>query len=299
MPSKILITGGTGLVGTKLTKALRDRGDEVCILTTSAIRAEDPDAFYWNLKDQYIDHRAFEEVDYIIHLAGAGVAEKRWSEKRKKLIYDSRVKNTNLLFERSKGYPIKGLIAASAIGFYGMDTGEKWLNEADARGTDFLSDVVADWEESIRQFEEIDTRVVMLRIGIVLSTDGGALKKMAPPFRFGLGAPIGSGKQWMSWIHEDDLVGMILFSLDNELKGVFNAVAPHPVNNAEFSKALAKAFDKPFWLPNVPSFGLKLVFGEMARVVLGGNRVKADKIKKAGYAFKFNKIDEALRDLLN
>jgi len=298
MPSKILITGGTGLVGTKLTKALRDRGDEVCILTTSAIRAEQPDAFYWNLKDQYIDHRAFEGVDYIIHLAGAGVADKPWSEERKRLIYDSRIKNTNLLFERSKGYPIKGIVAASAVGFYGMDTGEKWLNEADPRGADYLSDVVVDWEESIMQFRERDTRVVALRIGIVLSTDGGALKKMIPPFKFGLGAPIGSGKQWMSWIHEDDLVGMILFALDHEMTGVYNAVAPNPVNNADFSRAIAIALKKPFWLPNLPAFVLKLVFGQMAQVVLGGNRVKADKIKKAGYSFKFNKIEEALSDLL-
>lgn len=298
MASKILITGGTGLVGTKLTNALRTRGDEIRILTTSAIRAEQPDAFYWNLKDQYIDYRAFEGVDYIIHLAGAGVADKPWSEKRKKLIYDSRIKNTNLLFERLKGSKVKGVIAASAIGYYGMDTGEKWLNEADARGTDFLSDVVADWEEAIFSLNERAERVTALRIGIVLSTDGGALKKMAPPFRYGLGAPIGTGKQWMSWIHEDDLVGMILFALDKELEGVYNAVAPHPVTNAEFSRVLAKTLGKPFFLPNVPAFALKLVFGEMARVVLGGNRVKADKIKKAGYPFKFNKIDEALRDLL-
>jgi hypothetical protein len=298
MPSKILITGGTGLVGTKLTNALRTRGDEVHLLTTSAIRAEQPDAFYWNLKDQYIDHRAFEGVDYIIHLAGAGVADKPWSDKRKKLIYDSRIKNTNLLFERLKGSKVKGIIAASAIGYYGMDTGEKWLNEADQRGKDFLSDVVVDWEEAIFSLTERSERVAALRIGIVLSSDGGALKKMMPPFRFGLGAPIGSGKQWMSWIHEDDLVGMILFALDNEVAGVYNAVAPNPVTNSDFSRALANTLGKPFFLPNVPAFALKLVFGEMARVVLGGNRVKADKIKKAGYAFKFNKIDEALRDLL-
>jgi uncharacterized protein (TIGR01777 family) len=298
MSSKILITGGTGLVGTKLTHALKARGCEVRILTTSAVRAEKPDAFYWNLKDQYIDHHAFEGVEYIIHLAGAGVADKSWTKERKQLIYDSRVKNTQLLVERSKEYPIKGIVAASAVGYYGMDTGDSELSEDDQRGKDYLSDVVVDWEQSIALFQEQDRKVAALRIGIVLSTDGGALKKMMMPFKLGIGSPIGNGKQWMSWIHEDDLVEMILFAMDNQLTGVYNAVGPAPVTNAQFSQTLAKVLNKPFWAPNVPSFVLKLMYGELANVVLGGNKVSSRKIEKAGYIFKFNKLSEALTDLL-
>lgn len=268
------------------------------ILTTSAIRAQQPDAFYWNLKDQYIDSHAFEDTDYIIHLAGAGIADKRWSESRKKLIYDSRVKNTQLLFERSKGYPIKGLVAASAVGFYGMDTGDKQLSENNERGKDFLSDIVVDWEKANAQFEERDLRVAMLRIGIVLSTEGGALKKMALPFKLGIGSPIGSGKQWMSWIHEDDLVEMILFALDNQLSGTYNAVAPEPTTNKEFSRTLAHVLAKPFWAPNVPAFVLRLLYGELAYVVLGGNKVASKKIQKTGFTFKFNNLKDALTHLL-
>jgi uncharacterized protein (TIGR01777 family) len=298
MPSKILITGGTGLVGSKLSKALIERGDEVCILTTGAVRAEKPNAFYWNLKDNYIDQNAFEGVDYIIHLAGAGIADKPWSDARKKLIYDSRICNTDLLVERSKGYPIKGIVAASAVGYYGMNTDDLQLSETDERGKDFLSDVVVDWEKAIFQFSDENMKVAALRIGIVLSTEGGALKKMVVPFKFGVGSPIGSGKQWMSWIHEDDLVDLFIYALDHKLEGVYNAVAPLPVTNSEFSRTLASVLRKPYWMPKVPSFVLKLIFGEMARVVLGGNRAKSNKVADTGFKFKFTTLKEALTDLL-
>ena len=298
MPSKILITGGTGLVGTKLTQALKASGNEVSILTTSAVRAQQPDAFYWNLKDQYIDFQAFENVDYIIHLAGAGIADKPWSESRKKLIYDSRIGNTNLLFERSKGYPIKGIVAASAVGFYGMNTDDRQLSEADGRGNDFLSDIVVDWERAIMQFEERDTRTVALRIGIVLSTDGGALKKMVLPFKLGIGSPIGSGQQWMSWIHEDDLVEMILFALDNQISGIYNAIAPEPVRNSDFSRTLAMVMGKPYWAPKVPAFILRMLYGELANVVLGGNKVSSKKIQTAGFSFLYKNLKDALTQLL-
>lgn len=297
MPSKILITGGTGLVGTHLTNELLAKNHEVRILTTSAVRAEEPDAFYWNLKDQYIDQRAFEGVDYIVHLAGAGVADKRWSEKRKKVIYDSRIKNTALLCERAKGHGIKGVIAASAIGYYGFDTGEELMTVESERGEGFLSDVVADWEREIEEFEKIMDQVMAVRIGIVLSTEGGALKQMATPFKFGVGSPLGNGKQWMSWIHIDDLVGMMMHGIEKGTSGTFNGVAPNPERNKDFSKTLAGVLSMPMWLPNVPAFVLKIVFGELAQVVLGGNKVSAKKIVDAGYSFKFEHLAPALKDL--
>lgn len=298
MPRKILITGGTGLVGSKLRAALEARGDTVTILTTSALRAEREDAFYWNLKDRYIDSRAFEGVDYIVHLAGAGVADKRWTAKRKKEIYDSRIENTKLLAERAKGHSIKGIVAASAIGYYGLDTGKEWVNESAPAGSDFLAHVVVDWEKSIETFSTLTNKVVAIRIGVVLSTEGGALPKMMTPFRLGVGSAIASGRQYMSWIHIDDLVGIFLHALDTDIAGIYNGVAPQPVTNAEFSKSLAAVLKKPFWFPNVPAFMLRLIFGELAGVLLGGNRVHAGKIQKAGYTFRHSTLASALKDLL-
>ena len=299
MPSKILITGGTGLIGSRLTQRLIEKKHKVSILTTSAVRAEESGAFYWNLKDKYIDRRAFEDVDHIIHLAGAGVADERWTKERKKLIYDSRVANTRLLFERAKGHKIKGIIAASAIGYYGMDTADAWVDEKTERGSDYLSDVVVDWEESIDSFEEIMAQVVKFRIGVVLDPSGGALPKISKPIRMGMGSPLGNGKQWLSWIHSEDLVKMVLFALDSNLSGTYNAVAPNPVTNTDFTKAVAKKLGRSLWLPNAPAFVLKMVFGELAQVVLGGNRVKSDKIEKKGYSFDYPQLDAALANLLN
>ena len=298
MPSKILITGGTGLVGTRLTQRLIEKKHKVSILTTSAVKAEENGAYYWNLKDKYIDSRAFDGVDYIIHLAGAGVADERWTKSRKKIIYDSRIANTRLLFERSKGHGIKGIIAASGIGYYGMDTGDKWVDEGSDDGNDFLSNLVVDWEKAIDSFGEIMERVVKLRIGVVLDHSGGALPKIARPIRIGVGSPLGSGQQWISWIHVEDLVKMILFAVENNLIGTYNAVAPNPVTNTEFTKAVAKRLGRSLWLPNAPAFILKIVFGELAKVVLGGNRVKSNKIEKESFSFEYSQLDAALADLL-
>lgn len=299
MSSKILITGGTGLVGSRVTQRLNEKKHRVSILTTNAVRTKEAGVFYWNLKDKYIDVKAFEGVDYIIHLAGAGVADKRWTKERKKLIYDSRIANTNLLFERAKGHGIKGIIAASAIGYYGMDSSEQWQDEKTKRGNDYLSDVVVDWEEAIDSFEEIMKFVVKLRIGIVLDSAGGALPKISKPIYMGVGSPFGNGKQWMSWIHAEDLVKMILFVLDSNLSGTYNAVAPNPVTNTDFTKAVAKKMGRSLWLPNAPAFILKMGLGALSQIVLGGNRVKSDKIKKKGFSFDYPKLDAALADLLD
>ncbi len=298
MPSNILITGGTGLVGSELIKALSKKKYGIKILTTSAVRAERDDAFYWNLKDQYIDYNAFEDVDAIVHLAGAGVADKKWTKERKQLIYDSRVRNTELLFDRAKGHGIKTMVAATAIGYYGLDAGDQSLNENSKRGNDFFSEVVGDWEEAIDLFNDEFERVVKLRIGVVLSPKGGALPKITKPIKFWVGAPLGSGRQWMSWIHMDDLIKMILFALETESSGTYNAVAPNPVTNSQFTTAVAKQMKKPLWLPNIPPFVLKMVFGELAQVILGGLRVESAKIEKKNFRFDYPELDGALTDLL-
>ena len=298
MPSKILITGGTGLIGSKLRSKLEGKQHEVRILTTSAVKAEEEHYYYWNLKDQYIDQAVFEGLDYIIHLAGAGVADERWNEKRKKVIYDSRIKNTELLFERAKNAGIKGILAASAVGYYGFDSGDQWMDEDGPTGDGFLAEVVRDWEDRISYFKEITDQVYVLRIGIVLSKKGGALKEMMPPFKFGFGAPLGSGTQWMSWIHIDDRVDMFIHGLENNLSGIFNGVGPNPETNRSFSKKLASTLGKPMWMPNVPKFALSILFGELAQIVVGGNKVKAEKIQSTGFTFQYTELDDALQNLL-
>jgi len=298
MASKILITGGTGLVGSYLTNELKKKNCQVNILTTSALKSEQPQHYFWNWKDGYIDHQAFEGVDYIIHLAGAGVADKPWTAKRKQEIERSRVVGTAVLRKHAKDHGVKGILAASAMGYYGMDTGNQELEESSQKGTGFLAEVVDKWESELHGFEEIVEQVTLFRIGVVLSTEGGALKKMMAPFKWGIGSPIGSGKQYMSWVHIEDLAQMFLYAMENNVSGTFNAVAPRPETNASFSKKLAKAMKKPYFMPNVPSFVLRILYGEMAQVILGGNKVKADKIIQAGYEFSYPTLDEALKDLI-
>lgn len=299
MPSKILIVGGTGLVGTRLTEVLKSKGYEINTLTTSATRADQDGYFYWNPKDEYVDLKALEGVDYIINLAGAGVADKRWSKKRKKEIYDSRVKTTALLCERAKNIQLKAYVSASAVGIYGFDTKDKLLTEDSPQSDDFLAEVVQGWEREAQGFEQIADRVALLRIGVVLSTRGGALKEMSLPFKLGFGSPLGSGKQWMSWIHMDDLVNMFLFVLEKEITGTFNAVGPAPATNSDFSRTLAKVYKKPMWMPKVPAFILRIIFGELANIVLGGNRVQSEKIQKVGFQFQYPDLPDALKNLID
>jgi uncharacterized protein (TIGR01777 family) len=298
MASKILITGGTGLVGSVLVNELRKKKYEVRLLTTQAIRANGHDFFYWNPKDGYIDAKAFDGVDAIVHLAGTAVAEKRWTKKRKKEIYESRVDATRLLHRFAKRHHIGTLVAASAVGYYGFDTGDVLMTEDMPAGTEFLAYVVRDWEGAIREFESETASVSIFRIGIVLTTKGGALKELLRPIKWGVGSHLGTGRQYMSWIHLDDLVGMIIMAMERQLSGTFNAVAPHPVTNKEFTREVAAVLGKKLWLPAVPGFLLKLAFGELALVVLGGNNVSADRIIKAGYTFRFKRLPEALKNLL-
>lgn len=303
MAKNILISGGTGLVGEALVDKLLAKGYQVGVLSRSKRNdAKGLRYFTWDIKQEKVDPEAIAFADIVVHLAGAGIADGRWSASRKKEILQSRTESTRVLFEAFKKADKQPelFLGASAIGYYGADTGTAWQFESSGPGNDFLAEVVSKWEKSSEAFEKWGSRVVKLRIGVVLSTKGGALAKLAAPIKLGAGAPLGSGKQYMSWIHIDDLADMFLFAIENQnLQGIFNAVSPEPVSNAALTKIAAEILKKPLFLPNVPAFALKLAFGEMAAVVLGGNKVSAEKIMDAGFTYHYPQAAPALKDLFD
>jgi len=296
---KILITGGTGLVGKKLGSALVDKGHEVHLLSRSTVTAKGEigfpaKIFEWNGSSDSFPSDSLNGVNAVINLAGESIGDGRWSEKRKKSIYSSRIEYTKNLSKAIKlnGETVETFISASAIGFYG-NRGNEVLTEQSQRGTGFLADVCQDWEQAV----DFNKRIVNLRIGIVLSRQGGALDKMLPLFTTGLGSPIGSGSQFMSWIHIDDLVSMIIFSLENKnVSGKINATAPNPVTNKIFSKKLAESLHRPMFLP-VPGFVLKVVLGQMSDLVLHSQNVSSEKIKSLGFRFKYENIVDAFKEI--
>ena len=295
----ILITGGTGLVGTHLSQLLTQNGHTVTHLSRNPTQ-KGYQTFYWDPKKREIAEEAIKSADVIIHLAGAGVSDKRWSQAYKKEIYDSRIDSTRLLKEKVKELnpELKHFICASAIGYYGWDSGEKLVDETSEKGPGFLADVVEDWEKEADTFDELGIKVSKVRIGIVLSNEGGALVEMMKPIKMGAGAPLGSGRQYMSWIHLDDLCKMFVHILENGEEGIYNGVAPTPATNKAFTDAVAKQLKKPLWLPNVPKFALRLIVGEMTDILVGGNRVSSKKMEDAGFKFQYETLDQALRQLL-
>ena len=295
----VLITGGSGLVGTELSQLLTSAGYKVTHLSRNPTQKH-YQTFYWDVKKGEIDDEAIQTADAIIHLAGAGVSDKRWSDAWKKEIYDSRIDSTKLLREKVKELNpnLRHFISASAIGLYGWDTGDKLVDESTEKGEGFLADVVEDWEKEVKEFEKLQIKTSKVRIGIVLSEKGGALVEMVKPIRFGVGAPLGSGNQYMSWIHIKDLCGIFSHLLQNSIEGVFNGVAPNPKTNKAFTKSVASQLKKPLWLPNVPKFALRLIVGEMSDILVGGNRVSSKKIEDTGFNFQFAALDDALQDLL-
>ncbi|GMQ30059.1 TIGR01777 family oxidoreductase [Algoriphagus confluentis] len=292
----ILITGGSGLVGQQITRLLEKKGYQVAWLSRSA---QGQKSFLWDVEKGKIDPEAMEWADSVIHLAGAGVAEKRWTPERKKLILESRTQSTKLLYsaiEKAINKP-STFISASAVGYYGFNTGTKLVDENSPAGDDFLAQVVIAWENETKKMEALHLRTVLLRIGIVLDADGGALGEMLKP---PVAAPLGSGDQWMSWIHIEDLARMFVFALEKTtLQGVYNAVGPNPATNQQLTQEAASAKGKPYLGIGVPGFALKLVLGEMAAMVLGGNRVSSQKIQKAGFQFEFFELSAALRDIFH
>jgi uncharacterized protein len=305
----VIITGGTGMVGRALTKALLEKGYGVIVMGRGGIRdavlrqAQDDSRLEfakWNVEKQEIDAAAVAKADYIVHLAGAGVADKRWTTKRKKEIVDSRVKSGALLVHSLKTIhnKVKAVISASAIGWYGADDltpGRKFV-ESDEAANDFLGQTCKQWEESIEPVGALGKRLVKLRIGIVLSTEGGALKEFLKPLRFGVASVLGSGKQVISWIHIDDLVNMFITAIEREdIHGVYNAVAPSPVSNKELILTLTKARNK-FYIPvPVPSFLLKIMLGEMSIEILKSATVSSAKAQKVGFTFQYSDINTALK----
>jgi uncharacterized protein (TIGR01777 family) len=301
MAQKVLITGGTGLIGKRLTTLLLNKGYEVAYLTRKKINIPSVQVYEWDVKNNYIEAGALQGTDYLIHLAGANVAEGRWTEERKKEIFSSRTDSIKLIAQKLKELNItpKSFVSASGSSYYGEDTGNIQHTESSPPGKDFLSEVTVQWEKAAQSITDLSVRTVILRTGVVLSLDGGAVPEMARPAKLGFGAPLGSGKQWISWIHIDDICRMYIESMENDSwNGVYNAVAFPPATNADFTKQLTKALKKPQWLPNVPSFALRLAFGEMANVVLGSNYIINQRIKEeTDFKYEFPDLLQALKDV--
>jgi len=294
---KVLITGGSGLIGQELTRQLLDKGIEVSHLGRSLPHKQAVPTYLWGDLDT---NKSILNVDALVHLAGANVGEKRWSSKRKSLILNSRIDSAKSLYRVCSEIdnPPKVIVSASGISCYpsGLDT---FSNEDDSLATGFLADVVHDWELSADRFSKLGMRVVKLRTGLVLSDKGGVLDKMALIVKLGLASPLGSGKQSMPWVHVQDMAKSYVFALENKkVKGVYNVVADEKgVSNELFTKCLATVFKRPMLLPNVPGFVLRLIMGEMADLALVGNKVSNKKIKEAGFEFEFSDLNVALKNL--
>jgi len=296
IPKRILITGASGLVGAELTANLMKGGHQVAHLGRTKRQGNVP-SYTWDVDKGYIEEGALQGIDSIIHLAGAGIADKPWTARRKQEVLESRTRSSTLLYQTLKNtqHQVKSFISASAIGYYGFGGSEEVFTESSKAGTDFLADVVKAWEHEVDRIQELNIRIVKIRIGIVLSNKGGALKEIAKPVRWGAGAPLGNGKQPMSWIHIDDLCAMFRYAVENEnLIGAYNGVAPQWSSNREVTRAIAKALHRPLLLPPVPSFVMKLMLGEMANLVLLGSKVSSEKIQQTGFKFQFEDLTTAI-----
>lgn len=302
MGQKVLITGGTGVIGKRLTELLLKKGYEVAFLSRKKTNIPSVQVYEWNVEKGYIEENALENTEYLIHLAGAGVADERWTEERKKVIISSRTESLGLIQTKLKEQNIKpkALISASGSSYYGEDTGDIRHTESSPPNNDFLSQVTVVWEKAADDVAALGIRTVKLRTGVVLSNDGGAIPKMAAPAKLGFGAPLGSGKQWISWIHIDDICQMYIDAMENESwQGAYNAITSQPATNAELTKQICIALGKPQWLPNVPEFALKLAFGEMANVVLGSSYLVNERIaKETNFKYQFPDLGMAVKDIL-
>lgn len=300
----ILITGGSGLVGKKLSALLLENGYKVIWLSRERdFQAKIP-TYQWDYQRNKIDKEAIEQADAIIHLAGSNLGEGSWTRVKKQQIVESRVKTAQLLLEtvKSMNKKLDAFISASAVGYYGVGISEKIYTEKDtSRGNDFLSRTCRKWEGAAFKFrKEFNVRTVVIRTGFVVSKESDAFKKMLAPTRFGLGSPLGSGRQYLSWIHIDDLCRIYLKALeDTIMQGVYNAVAPEFITNAGFMRTLAKVMKRPFFMPNVPTFLLRLMMGEAADLILGGSRISAQKTEESGFEFTYKTANDAIRACLD
>ncbi|MEX6625330.1 TIGR01777 family oxidoreductase [Tenacibaculum salmonis] len=293
--TKILITGGTGLVGKQLQQVFKEQNIEVVILTRNPKQENE---FKWDIDKKYIDKKVFENITHIIHLAGAGIADKRWTTSRKKELINSRVNSANLLFEKIKEYkiPLQGFISASGIGYYGAITSDKIYSENDTPQNDFISKICVKWEEAAHQFKQLSIPVTILRTGVVLAKNGGALSKINTPLFL---SALGTGKQYMPWIHIDDLSNLYLKSItDSNFTGICNAVAPEHQTNENFTKTLSKTIHKPILPLNAPSFILNIILGEMACILLKGSKISSEKTNSS-YNFIYPDLKTALKNIYN
>ncbi|WP_299213853.1 TIGR01777 family oxidoreductase [uncultured Dokdonia sp.] len=304
---KVLITGATGLVGKEVTRLCREQGITVHYLTTSQKKiSSEPDykGFYWNPSTDELDVTSLEGVDAIIHLAGASIAQK-WTPENKQLIKDSRIKSAQMLydalfrFRESGNTPsVKHIISASAIGGYPSSSTKLYNEKYPTYASGFLGEVVQEWEETIVEFQKLDIATSLVRTGVILDKNQGALPKIVQPIRFFAGAPLGSGQQWQSWIHIEDMARIYMQLLNKELTGIYNGVAPNPVTNEKLTKVIAKTIKKPLFLPNIPEKVLKLMLGEMAAIVLESQLVSAEKIMETGFVFTYPTVEQAIENLL-
>ncbi len=298
---KVLITGGSGLVGRRLTAVLQEKRHEVAWLSSRHWLKSNIPIYEYNYSSGEIDNEAIRWADVIVHLAGANVGEKKWSKKRRNLIMDSRVKTANLIFKSLKEneHQVKAFISASAVGYYGAVTTENIFTEESAAGSDFLSTVCQHWEKAADAFTTLGIRVVKIRSGVVWSNSGGALEKIIPPFKFGANVVLGNGKQYMPWIHIDDLCNIYLKVVEDEsMQGVYNAVAPEHTNYGDFIRQLKPYFKRVFLNVKVPAFALRLVFGKMAVLLLDGSRVEAKRLAELGFQFQFPTLKTVFNNLL-
>lgn len=302
MKKNVLISGGSGFIGKHLTHLLLGKGYAVSILSRSQKQNKE-DVFYyqWDVSTGFIEEDAVLKADYVIHLAGENIAEKPWTAERKEAIVQSREQSIRLIYNvlKKNHKKLDAFISASGVGIYGALNGEEVCAENRPPENDFLGITCQKWEAAADIISDLGIRVVKIRTGLVLGKEDGFLKKLSPVFKFRLGSALGSGKQYMPWIHVDDLCGIYLEALNNStMNGAYNAAVHDNTTNAVFSKTLAKIYGYSVWLPNVPAFLIKLALGEMGQIILTGRRVSSEKIEKTGFKFKFSSLEQALRDCL-
>ena len=299
---KVLITGATGLIGQEIVAICHAKNIEVNYLTTSRNKLETKDnyrGFYWNLKDGEIDASCLQGVDAIINLVGASIA-KRWTTAYKKEVISSRVDTASLLFNTLKNnkHNVKHIVSASAIGIYADSQTNYYEEDSTEFGEGFLTKVVSLWEDAVDKFKTLNLKVSKIRIGLVLSEKGGALPEIVKPIKFGLGAAFGTGNQWQSWIHVNDLAHLFLYVSDKGIDGVINGVSPNSVSNYELTKTAATVLGRPLILPNIPKFVMKLALGDMHTILFESQRVSSKKIENLGFSFQYHHLESALEDLL-
>jgi uncharacterized protein (TIGR01777 family) len=303
MAKNVLLTGGSGFIGSYLTKVLIDNGFSVSVLSRSDRKNTDLITFYkWDLEHNYIDEEAVLKADYIVHLAGEGIVEKSWTPKRKKALLESRIQPIDLIYAvlKKNNKLLDAFISASAVGIYGAVTNEEICTEESPSENDFLGITCQKWEAASDKITSLGIRTVKIRTGIVLGRKDGFLKKLSPGFKAGFGTILGTGKQYLPWIHVEDLCNIYLKAIqDEQINGAYNATVLDNTSNETLSKTLANLYGYTIWLPKIPAFVLRLFLGEMSQVVLNGQRVSSEKIKQRGFKFRFKNLEAALSDCLS